>query len=89
MVARAPVAMHVVSVVGVVTVKLLMGMLAVMFVECMGGARGDGVSGAVRGGSEKSAGGSLRQSYGRIPASRQAHCRRVHGPSIGGQWCRE
>ena len=43
MVARAHVAMHVVTVVGVVTAKLLMDMLAVMCAECVGGARGIGV----------------------------------------------
>ena len=35
--------MHVVTVVGVVTAKLLINMLAVMCAECVGGARGVGV----------------------------------------------
>ena len=39
----AHVAMHVVTEVGVVTAKLLVGMLVVTCAECVGGARGVGV----------------------------------------------
>ena len=41
--ARAHVAMHVVTVVGVVAAKRLVDMLVVMCAECVGGARGVGV----------------------------------------------
>ena len=41
--ARTHVAMHVVTVVGVVTAKLLVDMLVVTCAECVGGARGVGV----------------------------------------------
>ena len=40
--ARERVAMHVVTVVGVVTAKLLVEMLVVTCAECVGGARGVG-----------------------------------------------